>query len=323
MDAVTGKSDQEVEKIVAATVDKWNRLYLRQSLGGDQFISAMEMMTHEQIQNYPTFLKTRKAAEGIEEEELRRKRPDPAYLLRSYFGMDAGEFEQNFCNHTKALKGEVIEALKSISGVYSLETKTNLGRPLSWSGAWLLALGVFRELQPRDKWREIFTVDDLRGAQQDGAQQKWPSIHAMQQPLRRGETVRSFVKMTRVLFTKKGTTDQSVLEKVELRATPPTKLSFKLSFPCVGGGADQTESLLDRLVGHVDHALAVAEGRAVECSGEGRDTSRAIWRFFLSASICDSKADVGRPGYGLAGGFSPMNILSIEKNTKTEVLWLN
>jgi hypothetical protein len=134
--------------------------------------------------------------------------------------------------------------------------------------------------------------------------------------------------MLRVLFMKRGNANESVLEKVELTVNEQTqrgkKLSFRLSFPCVAVGEDQRESLLGRLVDHLDTALAVAEGRLIEqTSGQSRDTSRAIWKFFLSAAICDSKDAVRDPGYGIAGGFSPMNIMSVEENTETEVLWLN
>lgn len=340
-DVVTGKEREWIQQVVRKTMATWNNLYPSEALSSDEFLDLMEGMSHQQIQNYPEFLKDRMAQEEqtrgkqITEDEkqkiaeaARLKYPNPKDVLRRYLVMGVPEFEENFCDDTKNLKGEVIEALKSISGVFSLEQDANMGRPLTWGGAWLLALGVFRQLLARDTWKKIFNVGDLRGAQQEGggAQQKWPSIHAMQRPPRRAETVRLFVKMTRVLFTKRGTTNESILEKVELTVNPqtrrPYKLSFRLSFPCVGDD-DQSESLLGRVVGHVDNALAVAEGRRVEYSGEGRDTSRAIWRFFLSAAICDSKDVMDKPGYGMAGGFSPMNIMSIDENRKTEVLWLN
>jgi hypothetical protein len=317
------RDSSEVGKVVAETLKHWNSLYLRQSLDPEQFISAMEQMNHQQIQDYREFLKERKAVEGSTEAELRKNYKDPSDVLMSYLGMETIEFEQNFCNASKALKGEVIEALKGISGLYLLDQQVNSGRPLRWGGAWLLALGVFRELQGRDRWKEVFNVNEL-GGEREGGQHKWPSMHAMQLPKRRAETVRLFARMTKVLFTRRGNPNESVLEKVELTAKKqPNRLSFRLSFPCVGVGDDQTESLLGRVVGHVDDALAVAHGRPVAGSGEDRDTSRAIWRFFLSASMCDSKVAVEKLGYGMAGGFSPMNIMSIESNTKTEVLWLN
>lgn len=335
---VTGRNREHIEGGVKTSLEAWHNLYPSESLSAEEFLLVMEEMTHEQLQDYAEFLKKEQEKEvdppGKEvdpkekEAALRLRYPDPKETLRKYLIMGVAEFEENFCNASGNLRGEVIEALKSISGVYDQKANVYLGRPLTWGGAWLLALGVFRGLLPRDTWRTIFTPGELSGAQQeDGAQQKWPPMHAMQKPPRRAATVRLFVKMVRVLFTRRGTTNESVLEKVELAVKPqtqlPHKLSFRLSFPCVGHDENQSESLLGRLVSHVDHALAVAEGRAVEHpGGEGRDTSRAIWRFFLSASICDSKDAVGKHGYGMAGGFSPMNIMSVEDNTKTEVLWL-
>lgn len=317
---VTEKDREYIRKeVVKETLDRWRQLYREDSMSDEDFLVAMEGMTHGQIQDYAGFLRESLEREpGSDEGGLRQKYPDPKDVLRKYLLMGAPEFEEYFCDGAN-LRNGVVAALKSISGVYNLDTKVSDGRPLSWGGAWLLALGVFRKLPPRDGWREIFDPAELRDF-------PWPTLHAMQLQARRAKTVRLFVAMSRVLFTKRTNPDESVLEKVSLTVNEQKqrgrKLSFLLTFPCVGVGEDQRDSLLGRLVDHLDMALAVAEGRVVEpSSGQSRDTSRAMWKFFLSAAICDSIEAVGDPGYGIAGGFSPMNIMSVEENTKTEVLW--
>lgn len=320
-DVVTGKEKHYIRKVVEKTLAQWQTLYRSEFISAEEFLRVMEGMTHAQIQDYPKFFKERLAGvegENIEGNVLLQKYPAPKDVLRGYLGMSIHEFEDNFCDESKSLKAGVIEALKSISGIFDLETNVYEFRRLWWSGAWLLALGEFRRLACKDKWREVFTVEDLEGAQ------RWPRVHAKQTPERRRKTLKLFGEMCRVMFLEKGTKDGCVLEKVTLTASKgeAQKLSFLLSFPCVNNGESQKESLLDRIKSEVDYALDMLEKTKEDIKvNQGHDTSRAIWRFFLSSCICDYKDNVGLQSDGIFGGLTRVNIVSVNGGKKTEVVW--
>src|SRR5687768_9213296 len=110
---VTGKDRAHVEGVVKQALNKWDELYPREAMSAEEFLIAMEGMTHWQIQDYAGFLKDRLTKEpGSPEEELRQKYPAPKEVLRKYLRMGAPEFEENFCDGGKNLTAAVIEALK-------------------------------------------------------------------------------------------------------------------------------------------------------------------------------------------------------------------
>jgi hypothetical protein len=98
------------------------------------------------------------------------------------------------------------------------------------------------------------------------------------------------------------------------------KFSFLLNFPCVSS-EESKASLLDRILSEADHAINMTYKTKEQLSvKEGHDTSRAIWRVFLSSHVSDLSELVGKVEYGLFGRFTRLNIVSVE-GSKTEVLW--
>jgi hypothetical protein len=295
----------DIRAFVRETVEKWESLYIQKSVGLREFIDEMQKMYHDQIQDFDDF----KKQSGNEEGSRFR---DPKELLMQFLGMGRIEFENNFCSPSKHLKGNVIEALKSISGVVNKETNENESRPMTWAGGWFLALGQFRTFPFRDLWKNVFTPGDLDEGDHSLI------VHAYQKKEKRRATLESFGEMCRVLFVRKGTQDQCVLEKVTLNGE---RFSFLLDFPCVSSSEDSKASLLDRILSEADHAISMTYKTKEQLSDkQGHDTSRAIWRVFLSSHLSDLSELIGKVDYGLFGRFTRMNIVSVEGG-KTEVIW--
>jgi hypothetical protein len=312
-----GDLTTHVDKVVGNTFTKWESLYPPPQPSAEEFLCAMEGMKHEQIQNYPLFLEKTEKAEGASREVLRTKYPDPSDVLRRYFGMSIAEFKENFCDENGNVKEGISTALKGISGVIDFDTGKSECRRLRWDGAWLLALGQFRNLSPRDRWKNVFDADALDDVK------TWPEIHAWQSSERRGKTLRLFVQMCAVLFCKKGTKNESVLERVSLTLDEegePHTFSFLLSFPCINR-ADRESSLFGKILAESDHALAVTGGGIAD--KESHDTSQAIWRLLLSSGMCDREDEVCLESEGMFAGFSRMNVVSVEEGTKTKIVWVN
>jgi hypothetical protein len=303
--AITDKTFPEIIAVVRETKQLWESLYAEKSVSLREFIDAMQEMYHLQIQNFDGFIKK-------VEEKKRDEFQDPKQLLMQFLGMGKIEFENNFCESSRNLKPAVIEAMKSISGVVDQETERYESRPLTWTGGWILALGQFRSFPFRDLWKNVFKPEDLEKGDHS------PIVHAYQTKGKRTATLELFGEMCSVLFLKKGTLDQSVLDKVTLN---DERFSFLLNFPCVSPGEDRENSLLDRILSEADHAVNMTYKTERQLSvKEGHDTSRAIWRVFLSSHISDLSELIGKVDYGLFGRFTRMNIISVE-GVKTEVIW--
>jgi hypothetical protein len=294
-----------IRDYVKETVQLWESLYTEKSVSLKEFVDAMQKMYHDQIQNFDGFI-------GKIEEEKRGGFQDPKQLLTQFLGMGKSEFENHFCDGAKHLKPKVIEALKSISGVVDSQTGRNESRPMTWAGGWFLALGQFRALPFGKIWASIFAPEDLEKLDY------WPFVHAYQKVEKRTATLELFGEMCSVLFLKKGTQDQCALEKVTL---DDERFSFLLDFPCVSAGEDQTESLLGRILSEAAHAIDMTYKKEDHpMVKEGHDTSRAIWRVFLSSHVSDLSDLISDMDYGLFGRFTRMNIVSVN-GEKTEVIW--
>jgi hypothetical protein len=305
-ESVTKKQDLGATKdIVRKTLQLWQNLYSEKSVSLREFIDAMQQMYHEQIQNFEAFIK-KKGKESREDFQ------DPKQLLMQFMGMGTVEFEKHFCVSSGDLKRNVIEAMKSISGVVDEDTGRNEGRPMTWAGGWLLGLGQFRSFPFRDSWENFFTPGDLEKGDHS------LMVHAYQTKEKRTATLESFGEMCSVLFLKKGTLDQCVLEKVTLNNE---KFSFLLDFPCVSPSQDRKNSLLDRILSEAEHAMKMTYKTEEQLAAkQGHDTSRAIWRQFLASHLSDLSELIGDVDHGLFGSFTRMNIVSVGE-TKTEVIW--
>lgn len=294
-----------LREIVKETVQLWENLYAEKSVSLREFIDAMQEMYHVQIEAFDRFIQT------VAEEEQPKFR-DPKELLMQFFGMGRMEFERNFCADSKKLKPNVIAAMKSISGVVDEVSGKYESRPLTWGGGWIIALGQFRSFPFRDLWKNVFTPGDLEEGDHSLI------VHAYQTKEKRTVTLELFGQMCNVLFLRKGTPDQCVLEKVTLNEE---KFSFLLDFPCVSPSKDRKESLLDRILSEATHAINMTYKTEEQLSvKEGHDTSRAIWRVFLSSHISDLSALISEEDNGLFGRFTRMNIVSVG-GERTEVVW--
>ena len=187
----------------------------------------------------------------------------------------------------------VRDALKTISGL--TEEGVYQARPLRYNGAWLLALGKYRQCFASAHWRDVFDVRQLACS----ADNRFPALHPKQasQIIRRG-TMQHFWRMCEALFSDKQNASQSVLEKVVLE---PRSLSFTLSFPA--------KDLLKRI------ALEARSARGEENIEVAHNASRAIWRFWVSCSFGDSPDAKS----GVFGNLPRMNVLP--KGDQTVVRW--
>jgi hypothetical protein len=142
------------------------------------------------------------------------------------------------------------------------------GRPLTAFGAWLLALGAYREVTPRDDhWRQVFRVAELT-ASNLALSRVLPGQNKLSQHVL---ALRHFHTLCRALF--KPDHEAMRLSHGPLRAVgihQNTGLAFRLAFPytqSVGG----RQALRDRLEKYREEDKA------------GTGTSGAIYRFEQAA----------------------------------------
>lgn len=248
-------------------------------LSFDVFIKKLEVMTHSQID-----------VEGLANDYLRR-----------FLKLTKKEFLDAFGNplaekltENRAVKSDITEALKNISGVFG-DDGTYTGREAALDGAWLLALGVYRELFPSNDWKTIFKPSELslQGSEND----LHGSLHPPQKDVHlRRRTLKFYVEMCERLFkNRKSEIETSTLEKVELT---PYSLSFTLDFPA------------KRLQERISYEARSSLGDKFET---GHNSSEAIWRFWMSSSFSDSPNELT----GVFGVHPRINVY--ERGNKTEI----
>lgn len=209
------------------------------------------------------------------------------HLMALLLNMSEAEVETEICE--KVGRAQVYDALKTMG--------TNVtSRPLAASGAWLLALSAYRHIDNGRSWKEIFKIEgpwetDLRTC----------FLLPKQQLSTLRVSIRLFYEMCLKLF--KPPDDKHKDEKAgPLRSVTLSKskgLRFELGFP--SNQAVRGSSLFEN----------VAECRELLLTDQPlhhHDTSRAIWRYWISGAIAD-----GGDLEGLFGeGVWRMNIKSTE-----------
>jgi hypothetical protein len=290
-----GVDSKRAEEFVGETRDTWDALYPDSVLGFDLFLSILEGLSSKQMHDLQSdFVYQQPDGKAVTFQNL-------GELLRKFLRLSSAEFSPFLSEDI--LSPGVHEALKSISGM-----RSDL-RALRFGGAWILALGRFRELFPLTPWTDVFHVADLSLAL------SFPAVHARQTTARRRHTFGCFNRMCTALFANRTDQKQTVLKRVELTHTPQrSSLSFLLGFPC------ELPEEHNSLVGRVqEFAYSAMNGqRPPEAD---HDSSRAIWDFFLSSAMSDDSESIRREESGLFGRYIRMNIISRMETQETLLLW--
>jgi hypothetical protein len=232
-------------------------------------------------------------------------------LLKQFLRLNQTDFIKYFCTSNttdltsgQALKSEVKDALKTISGLTVGETKAYIGKSLCLNGAWLLALGKYQEHFEDRNWTKVFSIKEFACRAKNDNQ--FPPLHPQQKnQLVRRQTILLFCEMCEELFCKRGKLTEPVLEKVILK---PLSLSFILNFPCI---KEDGRSLANRIALEARYARGETN---VEEDQIGHSTSQSIWRFWVSCSFSD---ELNREE-GVFGVQPRMNIYELD-DEKTEV----
>lgn len=273
-------SKSKVEDVVEAIKGKW---FKDSWLTLDDFLKHVESLSHQEIQD-----------EGLANDTLRR-----FFRLRDdEFLEEFGSGEETDVKHQDAVRGEVVDALKTISGLTDKIPKDHdyQGRPMALNGAWILALGTYRRLFPKNDWKRVFNTTDLACAKHKS--NIYPNAHPRQKAKEvRRRTLQLFARMCEILFADKKNRKNSTLESVKLEQN---SLKFFFNFPA--------ERLHERIAWEARRACG-EDGVEV-----GRDSSGAIWRFWAATSFTDTPTE----DTGVFGSQPRLNVFKAGEG-KTEV----